>query len=129
MSIQGARVLIAEDDYLCARDLADELKDAGACVIGPVPTTSDAIAMIDRGIDLAVLDVQLRDDLALSVAQALERRLIPFVVVSGFDDDVYPQILQMAEAWYVKPVAFSAVSARIGALLAPLQPGPAAASG
>jgi DNA-binding response OmpR family regulator len=118
MTIHGARVLVAEDDYLCASDLSDELRRAGACVIGPVPTASDAIALLDSGIDLVVLDVQLRGEIAMPVAQAADRRLIPFVVVSGYEESLFPELLDLAEAWYVKPVAFVSVSARIDALLA-----------
>lgn len=42
----GCRLLVVEDEYMLADDLATELTDIGALVIGPAGTIEDALAMI-----------------------------------------------------------------------------------
>ncbi len=71
----GKKVLVAEDDYFIAKGLVRHLAQAGAAVVGPVPTVADALAAVEGGgIDAAVLDINLRGDLVYPVADALLAR-------------------------------------------------------
>ena len=63
--LRGRRLLIAEDEYMIALDLAEFFEDAGAEVIGPVGSVKDALALIVReGARLggALLDVNLHNE-------------------------------------------------------------------
>ena len=94
----GRRVLVVEDDYLVATDLADELADHGAEVVGPAGSVEEALALVAAAsrIDAAVLDINLRNEKVYPVAEALRARGVPFVFTTGYD------------AWLV-PEAFAAV--------------------
>ncbi|KUO68865.1 MAG: hypothetical protein APF80_06640 [Alphaproteobacteria bacterium BRH_c36] len=79
-------VLIVEDEYPIAFAIKSILSDAGYHIIGPVGTVSEAIDLIAQtdNLDAAVLDPNLRGEIASKVAQSLTDRDIPFVLVSGY---------------------------------------------
>jgi CheY-like chemotaxis protein len=61
--------------------------EEGIEVLGPVPTVQaalDLLAVTER-IDGAVVDVNLRGELAYPVADVLHRRGIPCVFTTGYD--------------------------------------------
>jgi CheY-like chemotaxis protein len=91
-SIQGRRVLLVEDEYLIAEDLRRSFRDAGAMILGPVPTTHDAIAILDRGepVDAAVLDVNLRGEAVYPLVDRLQADRVPMVFVTGYDATEIP---------------------------------------
>lgn len=85
-SLRGHRVLVVEDEALVSLMLADVLEAAGAVVIGPAGTTTEALALLEQEpVDCAVLDIQLIDGTALPVAEALATRGIRFVIATGSD--------------------------------------------
>lgn len=87
------RLLVVEDEYVIALDLAHTLEDAGAEVVGPLSTVEDALDYVanegDR-LDAAVLDVNLRNERVYPVADALAARGIPFVLTTGYDRSTIP---------------------------------------
>lgn len=84
-ALAGARVLIVEDDPFIAMELQDLLTRCGAKVLGPVPTVSAALAIIDgQHPGAALLDVNLRGTRSTPVAAALRAAGIPFVLVTGY---------------------------------------------
>lgn len=90
--LAGRKILVVEDDYMIASDLADALRDAGAEVIGPAPSIEAALRLVRAApeMDAALLDVNLRGEMAFPVADALERRGVPFVFATGYDRAVIP---------------------------------------
>ncbi|MCW6534054.1 response regulator [Sphingomonas lycopersici] len=92
-TLQGCRILIVEDEFLLADDLAHVLDDAGATVLGPVPSVRDALELIagEKAIDFAVLDVNLHGDMVFPVADALVARSVPFVFAIGYDEWSLPE--------------------------------------
>lgn len=92
-TLAGARILIVEDEYFLADDARSILAEVGASVIGPVPTAAKASALIqsDQQIDCALLDVNLRGEMAFDVADALQARSIPFAFVTGYDRTALPE--------------------------------------
>lgn len=88
----NGRILVVEDEFFIAEEIADALKAAGFAVLGPYATVAAALEMIADGpsIDAAVLDASLRDASSLPVAEALAARGIPFAVVTGFSADQLP---------------------------------------
>jgi PAS domain S-box-containing protein len=85
-SLHGSRVLIVEDAVLLALELETGLAEAGAEVIGPAYELEEAMALLERPIDAAVLDANLNGRSVTPVAEALVRRNVPFVFATGYGD-------------------------------------------
>lgn len=85
-SLKGARVLIVEDAVLLALELETGLSEAGAEVIGPAYELEEAMALLDRPIDAAVLDANLNGRSVTPVAEALTARHVPFVFATGYGE-------------------------------------------
>jgi CheY-like chemotaxis protein len=86
-TLNGRRLLIVEDEYMIAADLAHALKDRGANVIGPAASTEEALELLEteHHIDGAVLDINLGGERSYQVADALRARAVPFVFATGYD--------------------------------------------
>ena len=69
-SFTGKRILVVEDDYFAATELAGKLTAMGAEVAGPSPSLDGALELLDSSTDLAaaLLDVRLGDDLVFPLA-------------------------------------------------------------
>jgi CheY-like chemotaxis protein len=79
------RVLVVEDEWLIAEDVAIRLRAAGYPVIGPVSSVAAAHRLIDADkVDVALLDIQLNGETSLPVAETLLARGIPFAFMTGF---------------------------------------------
>lgn len=91
-SLAGSTVLIVEDDFLIADDLARDFAGQGAAVIGPFATLESALERLDdHRPDMAVLDINLRGDAVFPLADALFARNIPFVFATGYDAAAIPE--------------------------------------
>jgi DNA-binding response OmpR family regulator len=86
------RILIVEDEYYLAEDLALALAARGAEVVGPVGTLAEAGKLIcSERIDLAVLDMNLRGEMSFAIADRLDAIGIPYVIATGYDADGLPE--------------------------------------
>ncbi|MCQ4190789.1 response regulator [Methylocystis suflitae] len=83
-TLSGRRILIVEDEYIIAADLAQLLEGLGAKV-GPAGSVADALALIARqpAIDVALLDVTLGSEKIFPVADVLQARGVAFVFATG----------------------------------------------
>ena len=83
--LTGLRVLVAEDDYFIALDVAECVEALGGEVIGPVDGAARGISTVNRARpDIALLDVQLRDGLVTPLAALLLRLDVPFGLITGY---------------------------------------------
>jgi CheY-like chemotaxis protein len=90
--LQGRKVLVVEDEFLVASLLQDMLESAGCIVAGPIPRVPEALEAADCGdYDLAVLDINVGGDRIYPVADALSRRHVPFVFVTGYASGALPE--------------------------------------
>lgn len=98
------RVLIVEDEPIIALGLEDVLIDAGFQIAGVAGKLENALALIDSGgCDAAIVDANLAGSSAIPVADALEARGLPFIVMSGYCHEQLPS--QLATAPFLqKPV-------------------------
>ncbi len=94
------RVLIVEDEYLLADDMAQALRKFGADVVGPVPSTDKALALLaEEPVDAAVLDINLKGQMVFPVADALRDQGIPFVFATGYDEAAVPETYKDVPRW------------------------------
>jgi PAS domain S-box-containing protein len=86
--LEGARILIVEDEMLLTLAIEATLHQAGAEPVGPVGTLPEALALA-RGerLDAAVLDVDIADEPVFPVADILLQRGVPFVFATGYVGD------------------------------------------
>ena len=86
------RVLLVEDEYLLAARVADEF-GLGVEAVGPAASVEQALELIEHGghLDAAVLDINLRGDVVYPVADALRARGVPFVFVTGYEQQPIPE--------------------------------------
>ena len=72
---------------MIAEDVRGGLEQAGATVLGPVPSVRAALRLIESEprIDAAVLDVNLGDEKSFPIAEALEARAVPFLFATGYN--------------------------------------------
>jgi DNA-binding NarL/FixJ family response regulator len=87
--LANLKVLVVEDEPIVAMGVADQLKKAGATVVGPCSTVGRSIAALEESdIDVAIVDYVLADDNSGNLQALLEKKGVPFLVVTG-----YPRVL------------------------------------
>lgn len=80
------KILVVEDEFHIAAEIANALRARAISVVGPVPSVDAAMnALAEQRVDGAILDLNLQGQLAYPVADALAQRRIPFVIASGYD--------------------------------------------
>jgi len=115
-------ILVAEDEYLVADDLARELVEHGVTVIGPFASLDAALdAIATQRPDLAVLDVNLRGDPVFPLADVLNEQHVPFVFATGYDAHAIPYRFAMVPR-YEKPFRTSSLLAALDELAELQQP-------
>jgi CheY-like chemotaxis protein len=99
-SLTNHRVLIVEDEYFIADDIAQVLEQAGAEVVGPALTPETALALLTSvRIDIAVLDIELHGELVFPVADFLRAREIPFIFATGYSQASLPAEYRDVATW------------------------------
>ena len=95
-ALNGARVLVVQNDQFIAADLDLMIDDAGGKVVALAASRDDALSLLGREpIDAAVVDPNLGDGEAPSLIEALNRRDIPFVI--------YPPSTSASAPWAAAP--------------------------
>lgn len=90
--LSGMRVLVVEDEYYIADDLRRSLSRAGAAIVGPVGSLTQAEAALEKGdFDCAVLDLNLHGESAAVVADQLKVMEIPFAIATGYGSSAVPE--------------------------------------
>jgi CheY-like chemotaxis protein len=91
---KGSRrtILVVEDEYMIATDLARSLEDLGMTVLGPAASVADALLLLDDepAPDAAILDVNLGREKVFALADTLQKRGVPFVFATGYDHWAIP---------------------------------------
>jgi len=82
----GTRVLIVEDDSIIAMTAEDMLDEVGCQTAAIAGTVAEALARADdTDFDIALLDLNLRDEDSLPVARRLRETGKRFVFATGYD--------------------------------------------
>lgn len=97
--LNGARVLVLEDEVLVSMMIEDMLSELGCTVIGPFARLDEALERIAQNgdIDLALLDVNVAGKRSFPAAEALARAETPFIFSTGYDEGGVP------EEWRSRP--------------------------
>jgi len=117
--LAGRRVLVVEDEYFLADDIAHALAAVGAQIIGPIADIEEAETLLRQGetVDAAVLDVNVRSKMIFSLAHALRARQIPFVFATGYDRISLDMEFQDVPVWE-KPLDLSNLARSLAGMLA-----------
>jgi CheY-like chemotaxis protein len=88
----GRRVLLVEDEYLFATRIADEFGQLGVEAVGPAGSVEQALELVEHNghLDAAVLDINLLGDVVYPVAGVFRARGVPFVFVTGYEQQPIP---------------------------------------
>jgi DNA-binding response OmpR family regulator len=79
------RLLVVEDEFMLATKIADLLEEAGYEVAGPVRNVREAMRIVGLdGVDGAVLDISLQNEISLPLADALASMGAPVLFVTGY---------------------------------------------
>ena len=82
--LDGAAILLVEDEPLVGMEIESVLRDAGARDVTLCGSVAAALACVDRdGFDLGILDVRLRDGAVTPVARRLAERGVRFLFYTG----------------------------------------------
>lgn len=117
--LDGAVILVAEDQPFIALELAFSVEDAGGNVVGPAASVRHALALIkEHLISAAILDFNLTDGDVTPVIAALTEANIPFIIQSGIG--LMPELSARfpASIVYSKPNDPSELVSKIGVLIA-----------
>ena len=116
--LDGLRVLIVEDEYFQAREISVSLCDAGAEVIGPVARAEQIAQLVAaRGVDVAMLDINLGDGACFLAARSMRESGIPFLFLTGYDVSIIPDDLSEPPR-LEKPVDHERLVERLAGLIA-----------
>ena len=95
MSLADTRVFVVEDEALLLMALEDMLEDLGCALVASAQHVADAIEKAQAlEFDIAILDVNVNGRRIDPVAEALARRGIPFVFVTGYGRSSLPAALR-----------------------------------
>ena len=90
--LAGVRVFVVEDEFLVSIALEDDLREAGAIVVGPFNDLGSGLDGAAReAFDVAVLDVNLNGTMIYPLADELMARGLPLMFLSGYTAADMPQ--------------------------------------
>lgn len=116
--LAGRRILVIEDEYFLADDICSVLKELGADIAGPAGEVGEAMVIVSSGqrIDGAVVDVNLKNESILPVAERLRSRQIPFIFTTGYDRSAIDSRFKDIEL-FEKPVNVTTMAHALARLL------------
>lgn len=84
--LKAKRILVIEDEYFIASDLARALIAAGAEVVGPAGDLAAGLRLADgEEIDAAILDINLDGAMSYPIADRLTQAQVPHLFLTGYD--------------------------------------------
>lgn len=105
-ALTARRVLVVEDDYDFALDVAQSLEAEGAVVLGPVAREEDALNLVrQKKPDLAIVDLNLGKGVSFELVEWLKRQSVPICIVTGYDRSNLRNVPHSLSStpWIMKP--------------------------
>jgi two-component system, response regulator PdtaR len=104
--LNGVTVLVVEDSWHVAKAMKSALRQRGMHVVGPVANTSQARQLTaEQKPKLALVDVNLKTELACGLIEELHGQGVHIIVVSGYAAPPLPE--GMVAAFLRKPFSES----------------------
>ena len=100
---KGKRVLIVEDSFIAAAEIAYALVAANARVVGPCPNLEAAERQVMHS-ELAILDIDIRGRTSFALADRLQRLEVPYVFFTGYDRNLLPERFRKVD-YIAKPTS------------------------
>ena len=83
--LSNRKVLVVEDEMMIAMLIEDMLDEFGCKPVGPATNVPRALELIGKeSIDIAVLDLNLDGKDTYAIADALQRKSVPFIFATGY---------------------------------------------
>jgi CheY-like chemotaxis protein len=82
--LTGRHILIVEDEMLIALSLADMVAALGCTSVMASRVTKAVQLATTQAFDVAILDMNLAGEPGYPIAEALNRRGIPFIIATGY---------------------------------------------
>ncbi len=118
-TLNGLRVLVVEDESIVSFLLEDMLSELGCRVIGHASNVRQALSLLaQQKPDAAVLDVNLRGEMAFPVAEQLQSDTIPFLFATGYGAPGIPERWRQCPV-VQKPFRMSELASALEAAMAP----------
>lgn len=90
--LQGKRILVIEDEFLIALDIASTLKQAGAQQVQLAASVEAALGLLELdGWDAAVSDANLQGEGIDAIVETLLAKRIPFLILTGYGRAALPR--------------------------------------
>lgn len=116
--IEGARILVLDDEWLVAEQYTNSLIGAGCSVVGPFHDLKGAFEAVEEAeLDFAVVDFNIDGDDATPLLDLLEKRKIPFLVVSGYGSGFDLPRDVRAHEFLPKPASPAAMLSRVAQVI------------
>lgn len=116
-TLDGARILVIEDEPIIALDVAGEIEGVGGEVVGIAGNVSEAMNMIkETAPDAVVLDGNLGGERVDAIAEELLNRRIPFCFASGYGREHLPEGMNFVTK-VEKPFIYGEISGVLVSLL------------
>lgn len=113
---QGQRVLVLEDEPIIAMLLAELIEAAGGeaeCIT----TLAGVEEALDRGApDLAILDINIRNQTSFAIAERLDRLGVPYIFASGYGSKANPAGMEQVPT-VTKPYGLQELEQALGAAI------------
>ena len=114
----GCKVLVVEDEPLQALDVERSLEQLGCIVLGPVGSKDEARKLLNQDRpNLVLLDMVLRDGIAVPLAKQLMALKVPFAAMTGWDHLLQDQPLLRGVPLLRKPYSPLKLRASVRQLL------------
>ena len=79
------RALVAEDSLLILVALEMLFEQHGVNIVGQASTLAEALVLAEKdGFDIAILDINLHDEMVFPAADLLHQRGVPIVFTTGY---------------------------------------------
>jgi CheY-like chemotaxis protein len=83
--LSNRKVLVVEDEMMIALLIEDMLDEFGCKLVGPATNVPRALELVgNESIDVAVLDLNLDGKDTYEIADALQRKNVPFIFATGY---------------------------------------------
>jgi CheY-like chemotaxis protein len=83
--LSNRKVLVVEDEMMIAMLIEDMLDEFGCKLVGPATNVPRALELIGKeSIEVAVLDLNLDGKDTYAIADALQRKNVPFIFATGY---------------------------------------------